>query len=144
MIANGVLIANCKLKEVSTMFFKTVKLALSMAFLGALALPWGMSQAENTKEPKHSVAEIMQATMKKGQWKKLASGEASKEEAEKMLQMFDELHLSKPPHGDAKSWDEKTTELWEAAQAASKGEAGAGDRLKKAANCRMCHQAHKE
>jgi hypothetical protein len=126
------------------MFFKTVRLVLSIAFVGVLALPWARSQAENLKEAKHSVAEIMQATMKKGQWKKLANGEASKEDTEKLLQMFDELHLSKAPHGDAKSWEEKTTELWEAAQAVAKSEKGATDRLKKAANCRTCHQAHKE
>ncbi len=125
------------------MFFKTVKVALSVAVVGALTLPWASSQAENSKEQQHSISEIMQATMKKGQWKKLAKGEASKEDAEKLVKMFDELHHSKAPHGDAKSWEEKTKELWEAAQAAQKGEAGAGDRLKKAADCRMCHQAHK-
>ncbi len=125
------------------MFFKSVKVLLSVAFVGMLTFPWTSSQAENSKEEQHSVAEIMQATMKKGQWKKLAQGEASKEDAEKLVKLFDELHQTKAPHGEAKSWEEKTKELWESAQAAAKGEAGAGARLKKAADCRMCHQAHK-
>ena len=111
--------------------------------VGVVAVPWGLSHAEDQPEPQHSVAEIMDATMKKGQWKKLASGEASPVEAEKLVKLFDELHHITAPHGDAKSWDEKTLELRDAAQAAAKGEAGASDRLKKAANCRSCHQAHK-
>lgn len=125
------------------MFFKTTKLVLSVAFMGVLTVPWTASRAEDSKESKHSIADIMDATMKKGQWKKLAKGEASKDETEKLLKLFEELQQAKPPHGETKSWDEKTKELVNAAQAAAKGETGAGDRLKKAADCRMCHQAHK-
>lgn len=124
------------------MSFKAWKITMLMG-VGVVAVPWGLSVAQDQKEAKHSVVEIMDATMKKGQWRKLANGEASPADAEKLVKLFEELHLNKAPHGDAKSWNEKTTELWEAAQATAKGEAGGADRLKKAANCRMCHQAHK-
>ncbi len=124
------------------MSFKAWKITVLLG-VSVVALPWGLSHADDQKDPQHSVVDIMNATMKKGQWKKLANGEASPADAEKLVKLFDELHLTKAPHGDAKSWNEKTTELWEAAQAAAKGEPGAADRLKTAANCRMCHQAHK-
>ena len=122
--------------------FKAWKITVLLG-VGVVALPWGLSHAEDQTDSQSSVVDIMNATMKKGQWKKLANGEASPAEAEKLVKLFEELHHIKPPHGDAKSWEEKTRELVEAAQAAAKGEAGASDRLKKAANCRMCHQAHK-
>ncbi|MDB5334789.1 MAG: hypothetical protein JWN70_408 [Planctomycetaceae bacterium] len=124
------------------MSFKAWKITVLLG-VGVVALPWGLSQAEDQKDSPHTVVDIMNATMKKGQWKKLANGEASPADAEKLVKLFEKLHLIKAPHGDAKSWNEKTTELWEAAQAAAKGEPGATDRLKSAANCRMCHQAHK-
>jgi hypothetical protein len=86
---------------------------------------------------------VMRDAVKKGQWKKLASGEASKEDAVKLIGLFEDLHLNSAPHGEAKSWEEKTQTILKAAQGAAKHEEGAGDQLKKAMDCRSCHQAHK-
>ncbi len=44
---------------------------------------------------------------------------------------------------DAESWKSKTTALIKAAQLAVDGKKGAGAALKKAANCKACHNVHK-
>lgn len=115
-----------------------------------LSAIWGIQiqaeekPSEEKPEVRHTVIQVMNGAMKKGQWKKLATGEATPEQATKLLALFDDLRANKAPHGDAVSWEEKTQEILEAAQAAAKKETGAGDRLKKAIDCRSCHQAHKE
>ena len=48
-----------------------------------------------------------------------------------------------PPKGDAESWKAKTAALKSAAEGVLKGEKGAEEALKKAANCAACHKVHK-
>ena len=54
-----------------------------------------------------------------------------------MLQSLEEIP---PPSGDLESWKQKTGVL---VKAAADGEEAAGAALKKAANCQVCHRAHK-
>jgi hypothetical protein len=80
---------------------------------------------------------------KDGLMKKVAAGDGSKEDAEKLVKLYEALEENKPPKGDEESWKKQTKAMIDAAEDAVKGEKGAGDALKKAANCAECHKAHK-
>ena len=92
---------------------------------------------------KHSIKDVMQACMKGGLCKKVASGEASAEDKAKLVEMFEALAADKPPKGDDASWKEKTAALVAAAKDCAAGKDGAGAALGKAANCMGCHSVHK-
>lgn len=75
--------------------------------------------------------------------KRVVKGEADAAETKELLNLFQALAAQSPPRGEQDSWQEKTGLLVEAAQAAVAGEADAGTRLRKAANCAACHKIHK-
>jgi hypothetical protein len=56
---------------------------------------------------------------------------------------FEDLAKANPPKGSPENWKTKTTALVDAAQAVVEGSAGSGAALKKAANCKACHETHK-
>jgi len=115
---------------------------LLVGIVTATVLP---SQAADSKsDPKHSVVEVMRDGMKKQQWKQLLEEDVAASDKAKLVELFEDLMRSKAPHGDAKSWEKKTTELHAAAEAAVKGETGAAERLKAAVNCASCHREHKQ
>lgn len=76
--------------------------------------------------------------------KKAAKGEASKEEIAKLVAALKVLQSEKASKGEASSWKEKTDALVLAGEKLEKGEAGAGEALKTAANCKACHDVHRE
>ena len=94
-------------------------------------------------DKKTTIKEVMQVAMKGGLCTKVAKGEANDEEKKKLAGLFAALHENKPPKGEQGSWDEKTKALVEAANDVLAGKAGAGDKLRMAANCMACHSAHK-
>ena len=106
---------------------------------------WAMlsmtSGAQDAKKP--TIKEVMQACMKGGLCKKVASGEGSADDKKKLAEMFTALHAAKPPKGEQASWDEKTNALLAAANDVIAGKEGAGAKLQAAANCMACHSAHK-
>jgi hypothetical protein len=89
------------------------------------------------EKPKYTIKEVMKEAMKGGLCKKVATGKASKEEKDKLLEMFTALTQNKPPKGEADSWKTKTDALVSAA----KGDDGKA--LGKAAMCATCHEVHK-
>lgn len=74
---------------------------------------------------------------------KISKGEASKEEKELAVKMYEALAKSKPPKGDEAGWKEKTGALLAAAKACLADEKDGVDKYKKAVNCKACHEAHK-
>lgn len=74
---------------------------------------------------------------------KISKGEASKEEKELAVKMYEGLVKAKPPKGDADSWKEKTEALLAAAKACLADDKDGVDKYKKAVNCKACHEAHK-
>jgi hypothetical protein len=74
--------------------------------------------------------------------KKAIDGTATKEELNTLLGYVKDLKKQKPPKGEQKSWDEKIAALTTATEATIKGDSGAADSLKAAANCKECHKAH--
>ena len=122
-----------------------MRFAMMGAALLALAFAATLGAAADDKDeaPKHKIKDVMKVCMKEGLCKKVASGEASDEEKEKLVEMFAALAKNKAPKGDAKSWEEKTAALLKAAKECAEGKDGAGKALQAAANCAACHKAHK-
>ena len=120
------------------------KLLVALVVVGGLGLLWSLnSRAEDDKKPV-AIKEVMKTCMAKGGLcSKVSGGTASAEEKKKLVALFEDLHKNKPPRGEEESWNKFTTALVEAAKAADEGKEGAGDALKKAANCMGCHTAHK-
>jgi hypothetical protein len=103
----------------------------------AVVLVLAGDQANGGEKPKFKIKEVMQKAMKGGLCGKVASGKASGEEKDQLIDLFTALHANTPPKGDADSWKTKTKALLDAAKA------GDGAALKKAANCMACHSEHK-
>jgi hypothetical protein len=102
----------------------------------------GVSQAV-ARDDEEAIKTAMKDAMKGGLCKTVTEGKATKEEKEKLLELFKGMLEAKPPKGDEASWKEKTEALVEAAQAAVDGKADSSKLLKSAANCKACHDVHK-
>jgi hypothetical protein len=95
------------------------------------------------KAAKINTKEVMKVAMKEGLCKKVADGKGTKEDAQKLVELFTALAANEPPKGDAESWKMKTEVLLAAAKACAEGKEGSGAELGKAANCAACHKEHK-
>lgn len=116
---------------------------LSIPLLAACFVCLPATGADDDAEPKHTIKQVMKAAMKGPLLKKVASGEASDDEKKQLHSMMVSMSKHKPPKGEADSWNELTGALVKAAHDAVEGTEGAGDALKKAANCKGCHSKHK-
>lgn len=96
-------------------------------------------------DAKPTIKEVMTAAHKKPQelLKKVATGKATAAEKAELLKLYQVLAAQRPARGEAASWEEKTTALVKAAQAAVEGKPEAGAELTRVANCAACHEAHK-
>jgi len=94
-------------------------------------------------KPKFTIKEVMQKANKGGLHKKVAGGMASDAEKQELVDLYVALNQNKPKKGEEKSWKEKTTALVDAAKAAQKGDATAGETLNKVNNCMACHKEFK-
>lgn len=72
-----------------------------------------------------------------------AAGDASETEKKRLLKVLTGMAQAQPDHGGAESWKARTGALTAAAQDLLDGKDGAGERLRAAADCRACHQAHR-
>lgn len=107
--------------------------------VGIVAMP---VSAEDAK-PKYTIKDVMKKAMKGPLLKKVAGGEASEEEKKELYEMLVALGQNEPKKGDAESWKMLTGALVKAGKAAVDGDADAGSKLEKAANCKACHTPHK-
>ncbi len=119
---------------------------LAAALIAALGLTTFVARIEAHDGDDHDshefIEKVMKVAMKGGLCKKVAAGKATAEEQKKLAKMFQKFAKTKPPRGDSKSWKAKTEALAKAAQAFADGKGSAKD-LRKAANCKACHDAHK-
>ena len=76
--------------------------------------------------------------------KKATKGELSKDEATKLLAALKSLSPAKPSKGEEASWNEKTAALFFDGEKLEKDDADAGAAVKAAANCKSCHDVHRE
>ena len=120
-------------------------LALSL-FLMVAALPMSRIVAdhhESGPKPKHTIKQVMKEAHKKKLLNKVMDGKASKEEKQKLLDLYVSLWENKPPKGEQKSWDKLTSGIVVATAKSLVGREGAAAALKKATNCGGCHKPHK-
>ena len=91
-------------------------------------------------EPKYTIKQVMKEAMKGGLCDKVAKGEGSKEDKEKLVEMFTAMGQNTPPKGDKGDWDKLCAKLVADAKAAQKAE---GKSAIKSANCKACHDNFK-
>jgi cytochrome c553 len=116
---------------------------IRVPLMAAVLVVFAASLATISAEGKIATKDVMDKCMKGGLCKKVADGKASKDEKTTLLENFTSLSENKPPKGDADSWKTKCSALVAAAKAAVADDAGYGDKLKAAANCKACHEVHK-
>ena len=75
--------------------------------------------------------------------KKAGKGEASDAELADLLKCFEALAKAKPAQGDDSSWATKTGALIAAVKKVQAKDATGLSDLKKATNCKACHDIHK-
>ncbi|OUT55423.1 hypothetical protein SV7mr_43430 [Stieleria bergensis] len=97
--------------------------------------------AEEDK-PKFTTKQIMKEAFKGPLLKKVAAG-GSKEDAKKLHEMLVALAANEPKKGSEESWKKLTGALVAAAEGVVEGKDGSAAALKKAANCKACHNSHK-
>ena len=90
-------------------------------------------------DPKYTIKQVMKA-MKGGLCAKVAKGEGTKEDKEKLVAMFTAMCQNTPPKGDKEEWVTLCKKLVEEAKAAQKAE---GKSPIKSANCKACHDKFK-
>jgi hypothetical protein len=98
-------------------------------------------------EGKYSISEVMQEAHA-GQPNerlidKVWTGRASKADKEQLVDLYSSLPLDKPVRGELSEWKERTEALLAAAKGVANGEKGAEAKLGRAANCVICHTAHR-
>jgi hypothetical protein len=123
---------------------RTVRILLAALFLGAVSL--GAYRAVEEKDaPKYTIKEVMKAAHKDGLKGKVASGKATQEEKDKLVELYAALAANKPEKGDVAVWKEKTTPIVVAAKAiaADKDTPKAIMDLNKATACKACHDVFK-
>jgi hypothetical protein len=116
-----------------------------LATLVVVGFGLGVFPAAFEDKPKYTIPEVMKTAHagKDALVKKAIAGTASKEEKEKLVELYTALSQNKPPKGDAKSWKDKTDALVSSAKGVLADEKGAVDKLKKASTCMACHDVHK-
>ena len=108
-----------------------------------LILALTASHAAEEAKAKHTIKEVMKQAHKDGLLKKVASGQGTKADAEKLVELYESLGINKPPKGDPESWKSKTGAILKAARDVVEDKPGAKAELEKATNCAECHKAHK-
>jgi cytochrome c553 len=92
-------------------------------------------------KPKFTISEVMKKAHTSGLLKKVAAGDAEKEDREQLAELYKSLVLSKPPAGDEEAWKKTTSVMLKVAVEAI-ADAEAGKKLK--VNCGACHGEFKK
>lgn len=113
----------------------------------AVCLTAGITLTASAEDKKSaaSIKDVMKEKFKgdTSEIKKATKGELSKEQVASLLTAVKSMAGQKPKKGEEASWKEKCDALVSAVEKLEKGEAGAGDAVKAAANCKSCHDVHK-
>jgi hypothetical protein len=127
---------------------RKVMLALVAVGIASMTAWYSTAAQKDDKEkdkPKYTIKQVMKKAhaAKDALLKKVQSGDASKEEMKELLAMYKSLEVNKPPRGEEADWKKRTKALVDAANAAVEKKKDASDLLKKAADCKGCHDLHK-
>lgn len=108
------------------------------AFVFTLVTVTGLSFADENKD---TIKKVMKVAMKGQLCKSVVTGKADAKQKEELLALLKDLAKTTPPKGSEADWKKRTTALVEGAEEAIDGKGTAS--LKKAADCKGCHTAHK-
>jgi hypothetical protein len=103
---------------------------------------WVMAQDPAAK-PKHTIKEVMKEAHGQKLLNKVLDGAASKEEKDKLLDLYLSMLENQPSRGDQSGWIMRSGGLIVSTARVAVGREGALDELKTASNCKACHDAHK-
>lgn len=109
-----------------------------LAILAIAVVAGGTLSLRGADDKKMSISDVMKARNKDKLHEKFSKGETSADEKKTLLEGYEAMAAAKPPKGDEKSWKEKTDALVKAVKDDDK------DGLKKAVNCKSCHDVHRE
>jgi hypothetical protein len=112
------------------------------ALCGILAARTAWS-LDNSGKMRYTIKDVMITAYKEKLANKVVKGEATPEEKQRLLVLYEALAKTAPPRGDTQSWRTKTSSLVRAAQAALEGQTDAPVLLKKTMECGACHTKHK-
>ena len=120
-----------------------MRLVSSIAIVAILLL--GFSHANSFNAEKKTIKEVMKAGMagNTSLLKKVLSGDASAEEKMKLLDLLIDLVENDAPKGDETEWKMMAGMAMLTAAKVVAGREGAIDELKKASDCKSCHDKFK-
>ena len=113
-------------------------LIASGTFVFTVVTVAGLSLADDNSD---TIKKVMKAAMKGGLCKSVVTGKADAKQKEELLSLFKDLAKTTPPKGDEADWKKRTEALVHGAQDVIDGKSTVS--LKKAADCKGCHTAHK-
>jgi hypothetical protein len=142
----GVIVGNPNMRDTR---MRTARYFLMALGTVGLAAGLGMFQAADDAKPKHSIEEIMEKAHKKREggpslFKTVVDNKASDAEKKELLGYYEDLAKNKPEKGELADWQKRTKALVSAAKHVVDGKDGSRMELAKAANCKACHELHKE
>ena len=114
-----------------------------VAMCGVLANHSTVLALDKGGESQYTIKEVMVTAYKEKLANRVIKGEATTEEKQRLLTLYEALAATAPPRGTQASWEKKTVALVEAAQAAVEGQENAPKLLKKTMECGACHSNHK-
>ncbi len=120
-----------------------VRSLVAGAFAAGLVSMIGLSATAFNKEPKYTIKEVMKAVQKDGLCKAACGEKGTADEKDKLVEYATALAENPCPKGDAEDWKKKTGALLKAAKNLQAGKKNAAEQVKKANNCKACHDLHK-
>lgn len=121
---------------------RMVKYVASAALILGLVAGLALVRADDTA--KYSVKDVMKMAHKgdPSLYKKVVNGDASKDDKDKLVELYTALAANHPKVNDDDDWKMRTQAMLAAAQDIQSGKDSTAA-LKKAANCGECHKNHK-
>jgi hypothetical protein len=116
---------------------------LLLAAWSLLQVPSPLPARDNQGTSPTTIKDVMITAYKEKLAKRVIQGEATSDDKERLLKLYQALAEARPPRGSRTSWQKKTGALVQAAQAAIEGQANAPMLLKKTMECGACHATHK-
>ena len=110
-----------------------------------LGLVAGLALVRADDPTKYSVKDVMKMAHKgdPSLYKRIVGGEGSKDDKDKLVELYTALAADHPKVSDDDDWKMRTQAMLAAAKDVQAGKAEATDALKKAAACGDCHDRHK-
>jgi hypothetical protein len=94
-----------------------------------------------------TVSDVMKRAFKgkeKSSFAQITAGKGTAEQKKQLVEYCEALAAAKPEKGDQADWNKRTGEMLAAAKKVAGGDDKALATLKNAANCKGCHDLHKE